>query len=125
MLQMPILVQTLFHYNVALNTHSSDSLLQAHFASRLQAGLGAHPLPPLLPPRSALPPTVARPYAQGSSTPAPGEDQGGVSRDSWVSDKTPNVPPQICNPEAVTLRDARDTRRPGLGREITPLVTSQ
>ena len=40
-----ILVQTLFHYNAALNRHSSVSLLQGHFASRLQAGLGAHPLP--------------------------------------------------------------------------------
>ena len=70
-----ILVQTLFHYNAALNRHSSVSLSQGRFAYRLQAGLGAHPLPLCFP-------TVCASSDSGPSfmhtvlTPAPGARLG-------------------------------------------------
>ena len=79
-----ILVQTLFHYNAALNRHSSVSLVQGRFASRLQAGLGAHPLPLCFP-------TVCASSDSGPSfmhtvlTQLLVQDWGGVSWDSWVS----------------------------------------
>ena len=121
-----ILVQTLFHYNVALNRHSSVFLLQGPFASRLQAGLGAHPLPLCFP-------IVCASSDRGPSfmhkvlTPAPGA-RPGRSLPGQLGECARHPRP---HPKYVILKlwPYETAETPGIflrpGGEITPPVTSQ
>lgn len=121
-----ILVQTPFHYNVALNRHSSVFLLQGRFASRLQAGLGAHPLPLCFP-------IVCASSDSGLSfmhtvlTPAPGA-RPGRSLPGQLGECARHPRP---HPKYVILKlwPYETPETPGIflrpGGEITPLVTSQ
>lgn len=121
-----ILVQTLFHYNVALNRHSSVSILQALFASRLQAGLGAHPFP-LCFPKVCASSDSGPSFMHKVLTPAPGaRPRRSLQGQLGKSARHPRP-----HPKYVTLRLSpyKMPETPGIflrpGGEITPLVTSQ